>query len=273
MRVLIAFDGSRGALTALDLTRAIPWPDGTELRLARVDGTRALDEDLAEVAANLMRPGLTVDHVVIRGEMPQDAIVAEASRFGADLLITGSRGHGPMTTALIGSSARAIAEHAPCPVLVARSSSFERLLVAEDGSASAFAARRVVATWPIFVGRHVHVLSVAHVATPILAGVAAAVNPDARQERQIAEMEARASYGRLAVETAEQLRIAGRTAESEVRSGDPAQEIVAAAQRWDADLVVLGSRGRNTLERVLLGSVAREVLLRAPCSVLVVRKA
>jgi nucleotide-binding universal stress UspA family protein len=270
MRVLIAFDGSRGATMALDLARAIPWPNGSVLDLFRVDGSLA--SSLAEPAATLEREGLTVEQTVERWDSPQEAIVSEAARFGADLVITGSRGHGPMTTALIGSVARGIAEHAPCPVLVARRPTFRSLLFAEDGSPSAFNARHILATWPIFSGRLLHVLSIAQVKTPILAGVVAAVSDDARRAQQDAEMEARSSYGRLAVESAEQLRIAGVAAESEVRSGDPAEEILATAERRGTDVIVLGSRGRDDVQRVMLGSVAREVLLRAHCSVMIVRK-
>lgn len=270
MRVLIAFDASRGATAALELARAIPWPAQSELRLVRADGT--LEGSLVEPSRAIAREGITVDHVIVRGEPPQDAIVSEATRWGADLVLTGSRGHGPMTTAFIGSVARAVAERAPCPVLVARGTSFQRFLFAEDGSPSAFAARHMLASWPVFTGKQLHVLSVAHVRTPILSGVAAVASDDVRRAQEDAEMEARSSYGRLAVETAEQLRIAGLAAESEVRSGDPAEEIIATAHRRNADVIVLGSRGRGDVERVLLGSVAREVLLRAPCSVLVVRK-
>lgn len=271
MRVLIPFDGSRGATTALDLVRTISWPEGSALRLLRVDGSAA--SSLAEAAATVERPGLTVDHVIDRGDLPREVIVREATRWDADLIVIGSRGHGPMTAALIGSVARAVAEHAPCPVLVARRNTFGRLLFAEDGSPSAFAARQVLASWPIFSGRVLHVLSIAQVRTPLLSGVAARVSDDARRAQEDAEMEARSSYGRLAVETAEQLRIAGLAAESEVRSGDPAEEIVTTAERRSIDAIVVGSRGRGDVERALLGSVAREVLQRAPCSVLVVRKA
>lgn len=272
MRVLIAYDGSRGSTMGLQLAQTIPWPDGSTLRLTRVDGT--LSGSLADAAATLTRDGLVIEHVVERGDavLPQDDIVREAARWGADLIITGSRGHGPMATALLGSVARGIAEHAPCAVLVARRTAFQRLLFAEDGSSSAFAARRILASWPIFRGLPLHVLSVAHVHAPLLAGVAVRVSEDARRAQEDVEMEARSSYGRLAVESAEQLRIAGLAAESEVRTGDPADEIIAAAQKRASDVVILGSRGRGDVERALLGSVAREVLLRAPCSVLIARR-
>jgi nucleotide-binding universal stress UspA family protein len=54
--------------------------------------------------------------------------------------------------------------------------------------------------------------------------------------------------------------------------GDPIDSICNAAGGWPADLVVIGSHGREGIERVLLGSVAEGVARQAPCPVLVVRK-
>ena len=56
-----------------------------------------------------------------------------------------------------------------------------------------------------------------------------------------------------------------------VAVGSPAERIVALATAADADVIVLGTHGRHGLERVLLGSVAHEVLRRAPCGVFVLR--
>jgi nucleotide-binding universal stress UspA family protein len=53
--------------------------------------------------------------------------------------------------------------------------------------------------------------------------------------------------------------------------GKHANEIVKTANEWPADLVVIGSHGRQGVERVLLGSVAEAVGRHARCSVLVVR--
>jgi nucleotide-binding universal stress UspA family protein len=58
-----------------------------------------------------------------------------------------------------------------------------------------------------------------------------------------------------------------------VRQGDPAHEIVAEARAREAGLIVVGTRGQSGLQRLILGSVARNVLLHAPCSVLIVRPA
>jgi universal stress protein A len=57
-----------------------------------------------------------------------------------------------------------------------------------------------------------------------------------------------------------------------VRVGSPAREIVDAARRVPADLIVISTHGRTGLKHVLLGSVAEHVVQRAPCPVFVVRE-
>jgi nucleotide-binding universal stress UspA family protein len=61
----------------------------------------------------------------------------------------------------------------------------------------------------------------------------------------------------------------GIGAEPVEAQGDPGAVIVEAAK--DADLIVVGSRGLNPLQRLLLGSVSSKVVHRAACDVLVVR--
>ncbi len=53
-------------------------------------------------------------------------------------------------------------------------------------------------------------------------------------------------------------------------SGDPVDEIVAHAVSLDADLIVLGSRGRGAFASALLGSTSRGVIAEARRPVLVV---
>ncbi len=60
-------------------------------------------------------------------------------------------------------------------------------------------------------------------------------------------------------------------AEVSVLDGQAAEVILAEARRLDADVVVLGSRGKSRLGRLLLGHVSRRVVHDARCAVLVVR--
>jgi nucleotide-binding universal stress UspA family protein len=61
-------------------------------------------------------------------------------------------------------------------------------------------------------------------------------------------------------------------ASAAVLSGDPAAEIVNAARENDFDLIILSTHGHTGIKHLLLGSVAEQVVRRAPCPVLVVRE-
>ena len=61
--------------------------------------------------------------------------------------------------------------------------------------------------------------------------------------------------------------------EVSVVDGDAREAILKAARAVGADLIVMGTHGRRGISRALLGSVAEEVLRRAPCPVLTVREA
>lgn len=62
-----------------------------------------------------------------------------------------------------------------------------------------------------------------------------------------------------------------RSLETKVVTGKPDHRIVAQAEDESVDLIVIGSHGQEGISRVLLGSVAENVVRRSPISVLVVR--
>ena len=51
---------------------------------------------------------------------PADMIIQHAADVGADLIVVGTRGRGPMASMLLGSTSHKIVNHAPCDVLVVR---------------------------------------------------------------------------------------------------------------------------------------------------------
>jgi len=82
----------------------------------------------------------------------------------------------------------------------------------------------------------------------------------------------RLHYDEMAREMAGRLRVAGLAADAERRDGDAATELISAAAACNADLIVLGTHGRTGLARLVIGSVARNVVHHASCSVLIVRE-
>ena len=296
MRILIAVDGSPSSAFARDLVASIAWPAASHLRVvsaleiggalfgapwyavapANADEleSRYLRESerlVSDWTTGLARPDRQTSSAVIRGRAAT-SVIEEARRFGADLVVVGSRGHGGLETMLLGSVSAEIVDHASCPVLVARRDRVRSLLMADDGSAGARAAAEKLVRWSAFTGLPVTVLSVVGVTVPWEPPYATKYDPgdgDYLNQSREANLEA---HRRIAEDTAARLRTAGCEATAEVRTGHAANEIVMAARDLDVDLVVVGTRGHTGLARLLLGSVARNVLTHVLCSVLVVRE-
>jgi nucleotide-binding universal stress UspA family protein len=295
MRVLLAYDGSAGAAEAAALAEAISWPGDSVLRaisviepiLSPMSGpwdrgsvlspeldaaiTASANETLREVEDRLASSARSVDGNVLRGRAAS-VIVDDAREFRADLVIVGSRGHGAIATLLLGSVSSEVVDHAPCPVLVARGRSLSRAVFATDDSPSAQAAEAILSRWPVFAGLPIHVLSVAEVVHPWTTGIAPTMYGQVLNAYAAELRESKAQHQRIATDAAGRLRESGRRVDSEMRDGDAAGEIIAAAEKRGADLIVLGSRGRTGLARLLLGSVARNVLSGSTASVLVVHE-
>lgn len=296
MRVLLAIDGSDSAGVAVDLVAGVDWPGGTEVLVAeavesgaglfggpwpaiamvQADGLEAAmraeaDRAVAAARGRLIRPGLRVEGVVLRGR-PTGAIVDQARDMSADLIVVGSRGHGTIESMLLGSVSAEIVDHASAPVLVARGRRLERVVLGWDGSSGASRAADLLRTWPIFARSAVRVVSVADIEIPWWTGFPEGGRPEPMAIYLEAVDESRSQHDLLANDMTAGLRAAGLSAEADRREGDAATEILAAAVVSEADLIVIGSHGRTGLARLVLGSVARNVLHHATCSVLIVRE-
>ncbi len=296
MRVLLATDRSDSAAVAAEFVRNVPWPKGTSIDAVRVVeagspemavgvwpqvgllvprevSTAAIQEaedSLVALTTSLRGHGLETSHTVLRGR-PADELLIWINRHRPDLVIVGNRGVSPFERALLGSVSGELVDGSPVPVLVVRRPTLERVVVAVDGSDT---AAEVVGRRPTLAvsdfGRNAHCqrrrAPAAWWPGDIVPGPEAATADRSTTTDAIREHEA------IATEAAVALRTAGFRAEPEVLSGSPAHAIVAFASDWDADLVILGSHGRTGLARLLLGSVARNVLHHAGCSVLIVRR-
>lgn len=70
---------------------------------------------------------------------------------------------------------------------------------------------------------------------------------------------------------ADQATEANIMAEFDYKMGDPGKNICRMAKNWQADLIVVGRRGRSGVSEMILGSVSNYVVHNAPCSVLIVQ--
>jgi nucleotide-binding universal stress UspA family protein len=139
---------------------------------------------------------------------------------------------------------------------------FDKVLVAVDSDPVAVRAAEVGVELARAVGSQLALISVAD---RTLADAAA---PEMPRDELLAD--AREHAHQVIAELAPKLA-PGTTTLTFTPEGEPAEQIVKAAESWKADLVVIGSHGRGALGRMLLGSVAEAVMRRAPCPVLVVR--
>jgi nucleotide-binding universal stress UspA family protein len=69
----------------------------------------------------------------------------------------------------------------------------------------------------------------------------------------------------------ERLQTAGFSTGSVIREGDPRSAILDYADEWGSDWIVMGSHGRQGLDRFFIGSVSEAVARHAHCSVHIVR--
>lgn len=142
-----------------------------------------------------------------------------------------------------------------------------KILLAIDNSDYSAEAVTAVAARPWPPNTLVRVLSVIEPITPPAAELW--YDAGGSLERVNQEMTKRAT--KLTASVAEKLQDLRLTTEPVVRDGDPRSVIVAEAEEWSADLIILGSHGYTGIKRLLLGSVASSVVSHAPCSVEVVR--
>jgi nucleotide-binding universal stress UspA family protein len=297
MRVMLATDGSGSAAVAAELVGNIRWPSGTAIDIVRVIGeggqdlvagpwpavgfrssfeaqtetVRNAQEALAALAEPLQKSGLKTADFVLNGR-PADSLLAWIECHRPDVVIVGSRGVSPFERALVGSVSAELVDGSPVPVLVARRPTLDRVLVAVDGSDIASQAVATVRGWPFLAMAEIRTVSVAPEHARWWPDELLASGTGVADAAHEAAQESLVEHDGIAGEAAATLRAAGFKASSEVRSGSPASTIVALARDWDADLVIMGSHGRTGLARLLLGSVARNVLHHASCSVLIVHR-
>jgi len=75
----------------------------------------------------------------------------------------------------------------------------------------------------------------------------------------------------LVEDVAERLRTRYTDVTTSVRDGSVGEEILAVAESWNADMILVGSHGRTGLQRFLLGSVSARIAEHAKCTVTIAR--
>jgi nucleotide-binding universal stress UspA family protein len=274
-RIVVAYDGSPDAQAALAWAVRTALP--TEQAVVAVIATATDDlvpersllagdhlDEAKESAERLLGESLLAETAVELRPGPVVTVLLQAAEDAA-MLVVGSKGHGQVAGAVIGSVSQHLARHAPCPVVVVRPVTHpaaRRIVVGVDGSGGSDAALEFACRRAEVTGEDVVVLHGWRDGTAV--GTTRREIPSEFMDR-IAEEE------RLLAEA-----VAGvRTDHPDVHLESEAIPVVAWRALADASaaatLVVVGSRGRGAFTGMLLGSVSQQVLHHAQCPVAVVR--
>ena len=219
-------------------------------------GTRGLY--LAGKVAALQAQGLTVSRAVVLGD-PVDAILAAASQDDVTMVVMASRGRGAVGRMLVGSVADAVVRTGPRPTLIVRpeyvripprKTRFEQLAVGLDGSPAAEAALPLAGELASATGATLHMVR---------------VEPAPNYAQEDTTASARAYLMQARDQLPQSLSV-----ETVVLQGNPAESLEELVVRERIDLMLMTTRGRGGLRRLLLGSTA-EALVRAGVPTLLLR--
>ena len=294
LTVLLATDGSRQAHAALAFAGAVPWAGATTAHIVLARGgiplgpwpadiwvagmsdapDRALKREISRTRRIVRHrwPDMTVSAM---NTPPIEAIIAEARRRRAGVIVVGSRGLGFARRLMLGSVSRGVVRRAGCPALVVkgRRRRIKRLVLATDGSPNASRALGfLLARLEPPAGARVKVVRVLEPVLPrtrvlLPAPIRRAIMSSAASLNAKRARQARREVASAAV----LLKRAGWRARGIVREGVPLAEVLREATASRADLLVVGARGTGGLARLLLGSVAEGALDRSPVPVLLVK--
>lgn len=276
LAVVAANDLAKLFGSRLVFVHAVPYPAPAQVLFPHlVQGTTDRLMAVSRLAADTVATrvssltGRQAEDLDVRVDVgaPDEVIVETAEESGADLLVIGVAGSDSSGKGL-GATALRIARHAHCPVLVVRNSPPKGpILAATDLSDPAQGALSIAGLLSAKQGDPMVALHVVDyspvVVVPEAFGPGIPI-PVSEEEHQAI---LKAAHDRLA-EALTKLEI---KADLLIEEGPPRERIVAAAEQIEASLLAIGTSGGGGLRRMLLGSVAEDVLRLAPCSVLLVR--
>jgi nucleotide-binding universal stress UspA family protein len=307
MRVLLAYDGSANAATAVravaglfptaqavvatapapamvraeTVNRILPTLPPADVQRMLGEVQRDAEEEARATAAQgveqAQAAGLAAEAVLAPARLPAwESLLEEARRLGAEVLACGTRGRGAFSRALLGSTSSALLHHSDLPLLVVPDGGGGLdgpAIAAYDGSEHA--ARAIAVLGRVLGGRRTVVVhaweSVFH-RTLTARALAAGPIDDLRDGVQ----QLRNALAENAEATAEQgvelARAAGLEAVGETRESTAGtwRTIADAARDHGAAVLVTGARGLGGTRSALLGSVSSGLVHNAGMPVLVV---
>jgi len=269
----ITLDAIRGTSQARKKAREEQQQKATEL----VQGTaQALAESKLEI------------ETMVHWGNPAELILWEAEERSAPLIVMGAKGLTDPLSFRLGSIAQKVMKYAKASVLLVRgktatvtreslkkgkTTTISRILLATDGSKHAHAVIQFLVDLPL--PRQCEVIVMTALQSHLEAWMKSPTLDFRTNQELLAKLQsAEESEARKVTTKAEkQFQASGYKTASVVIRGGAAESILKAAEEYEPDIIVLGSRGLTGIELFLLGSVAERVARYADCSVLIGRVA
>lgn len=302
MRLVIGYDGSPCSDAALDDLNKAGLPRTSEVSvISAVDIFLAsgretwMSEPVREIikpykaeAKALMRqatmyaaqakkkvrsrfPGWRVRFKAV-ADSPAGALVKDAARCKANLIVVGAHGHSKLGR-FLGSVSQMVLTQAECSVRVGRPSLNKnaralRILIGIDGSPDSAAAVKAAASrsWPAGT----EFLLISAIDPKKSTFIEKLAPADIRWFLEQADNQHQAT-GRMLESFAKKFREKDWVVTCEVKDGDPKKVLVKEAETWRADTIFVGARGLTHMKRFFMGGVSTAVAARAHCSVEVIR--
>jgi nucleotide-binding universal stress UspA family protein len=280
MRILVPIDNSEHSKVPIDALLMREWPAHTEIKILSVVDLIIHVGEAEEFMAPIVErvkfrfSDATVCSEAIVGES-KDVILEQSANWPADLVIMGARGRRGLARILLGSVSQTVLLYGSCSTLIARrpgggaDSNLQRVLVALDNSDHSRKALEWVAKLPWADSVEIKLVGVLN---PLASGHADGFSALYKSDSAQKKLKAVEHTQQFLMDSAKTLSaaIANKTT-TLVLEGAPGEQILKEASEWDAQLIVMGSRGHGGLTKLWLGSVSQEVVLQAPCPVEVIR--
>jgi nucleotide-binding universal stress UspA family protein len=290
MNILIAIDHSEASEAVIKEIAARPWPPKSCMEVLNVlehahlwtvsqtyeeawqDSTALIDGAVKELSGR----GVEATPRMLQGAA-RSVILDRAKEAQADFVFVGSHGASGLAKLFLGGVAASVVSHAPCSVEIVRIQEgklpgVQKILLATDGSEFSERAARSIAERPWPEGTEIEVMSVVEL---VLGTAQALLEPPYVNSEQLA-LQREEAMKRAEDAVASAVEILSKAFPKVIESisvllDGPKAVIIDEADKWGADLIVVGSHGHRGIERFLLGSVSEGVAMHAHCSVEVIR--
>lgn len=281
-RVLVPIDGTALSSFILPDARRLAGPDGTIILVRDAGGTlygsgmlvgiaetQEAEEALEDLAEQLRSEGVDTEAHTLALVNPADAIDAAAGAYRADMIACASHGRSAIGRLLRGGVAWKALSHSPVPVLLRHMNSSEpipfesvqrHIMVPLDGSN--YSERALPLAYELAAEWDANILLIQVVAPPPTPAVPYSALP--------IEWEGLEDEREMASRYLSRIANGAPNVRTQIRVGAVTSQLLKAVNDQDITDVVMASHGRTGLARMIVGSVADELIHQLRCPVIVI---